>query len=404
MAISDLYDIVRVRKMELRGTMAICAVGAMIGVLFAGSTVVTPLYVIYKQQFGFSQISLTLIYAAYVLGNLAALLVFGRLSDQIGRRRTAVIAMAIAIASAAVFLLARGIGSLYAGRILSGLAIGIGAGTATAWLAELIAREDKSRAAIIATTTNFLGLGIGALMSGMLAEYAPSPLRLPFIAYLVILVAVAVLVWSTRETVSHPATSIAQLRPRLSVPPAVRTQFVAPAVTGFGAMALIGFYAALAPSLMAEQLHETSHATAGAVLLEHAVVVAVSIVATKSLSSRAAMLWGLALMIPSVVLLVAAEAAGSMVLMIVATAACGIAAGLGYRGSLQVVNQIAPQDRRAEVVSSYLVCVFMGNALPVIGVGVISTLADPTTASLLFALLISVFAVGALFFGIKYRK
>jgi MFS family permease len=217
MAISDLSDIVRARKMELRGTMAICAVGAMIGVLFAGSTVVTPLYVIHKQQFGFSQISLTLIYAAYVLGNLAALLVFGRLSDQIGRRRTAVIAMAIAIASAAVFLLARGIGSLYAGRILSGLAIGIGAGTATAWLAELIAREDKSRATIIATTTNFLGLGIGALMSGMLAEYAPSPLRLPFIVYLVILVAVAVLVWSTRETVSHPATSTAQLRPRLSV-------------------------------------------------------------------------------------------------------------------------------------------------------------------------------------------
>jgi hypothetical protein len=70
MAISDLSDIVRVRKMELRGATAICAVGAMIGVLFAGSTVVTPLYVIYKQQFGFSQISLTLIYAAYVLGSM----------------------------------------------------------------------------------------------------------------------------------------------------------------------------------------------------------------------------------------------------------------------------------------------------------------------------------------------
>ena len=48
----------------------------MIGALFAGSTVLTPLYVIYKPQFGFSQISLTLIYAAYVIGNLAALLLF----------------------------------------------------------------------------------------------------------------------------------------------------------------------------------------------------------------------------------------------------------------------------------------------------------------------------------------
>jgi len=101
---------------------------------------------------------------------------------------------------------------------------------------------------------------------------------------------------------------------------------------------------------------------------------------------------------------VAAEILGSMAVMIAATACCGIAAGLGYRGSLQVVNQIAPQDRRAEVVSSYFVCAFLGNALPVIGVGVISTLASSTAASLVFAATISAFALVALFFGIKYRK
>jgi MFS family permease len=406
MTISDRSGFIRQRNVQLGGTTAICVVAAMIGVLFAGSTVLTPLYVIYKQQFGFSQISLTLIYAAYVLGNLAALLLCGRLSDQIGRRRTAVMAMAIAIVSAVIFLFARGIVSLYAGRILSGLAVGIGAGTGTAWLAELIAREDKSRATVIATSTNFAGVGIGALMAGMLAEYASSPLRLPFIVYLPMLVAVSALVWFTGETVSHPALNIGRvsMRPRLSVPSDIRARFVAPAVTGFGAMALVGFYAALAPSLLAEQLHETSHAMAGAVFLELAVVVAASIVATKSLSSRAAMLWALALMIPSVALLVAAQMLGSLTIMIVATTACGIAAGLGYRGSLQVVNQIAPQDRRAEVVSSYLVCVFAGNALPVIGVGVISTLASLTTASLVFAVTISVFALVALFFGIRYPQ
>src|SRR5207249_7391249 len=100
--------------------------------------------------------------------------------------------------------------------------------------------------------------------------------------------AVSALVWSTLETVSRPASNIGQIsmRPRLSVPSEIRAQFVAPAVTGFGAMALVGFYAALAPSLLAEQLHEPSHAAAGAVFLALAVAVAASIVATMSLDRK----------------------------------------------------------------------------------------------------------------------
>jgi MFS family permease len=390
--------------MEFGGTAAICAVAAMIGVLFAGSTAVTPLYVMYKQEFGFSQISLTLIYAVYIIGNLTALLLFGRLSDQIGRRRAAAIAMVVAIVSALVFLFARGVASLYLGRVLSGIAIGTGAGTGTAWLAELIADPKKTRATVIATSANFAGLGLGGFIAGMLAEYSPWPLQVPFAVYLLALLVVAALLWSAPETVSQPRPNISHLlvRPRVSVPSNIRAQFVAPAVTGFGAMALVGFYAALAPTVLADQLHQTSHAVAGAIFLELAAVVAASIVATQSLSSRAAMLWGLALMPPSVALVVAAQLEGSMSIMIIATALCGVAAGLGYRGSLQVVNQIAPAERRAEVVSAYLICVFLGNALPVIGIGVISTLASATAASMAFAATIAAFALIALVFGSRY--
>src|SRR5215470_10986439 len=85
---------------RLTGPAAVSAVAAMIGAAFAGSTLVTPLYVIYKQEFGFSQITLTLVYGAYVLGNLVALLFFGHISDEVGRRRTILPAMAIAISSA----------------------------------------------------------------------------------------------------------------------------------------------------------------------------------------------------------------------------------------------------------------------------------------------------------------
>jgi MFS family permease len=132
--------------------------------------------------------------------------------------------------------------------------------------------------------------------------------------------------------------------------------------------------------------------------------VSLTIIATQALASRTAMLASLALMIPSVALVVAAQALGSMIILVVATALCGIASGLGYRGSLQVANEIAPEDRRAEVVSSYFVCGFSGNALPVIGVGVISTYAGPSIASAAFAALIIVFAVVALIFGARYSR
>src|SRR5262245_58444624 len=160
-------------RAELQGTAALAAVAMLLGVAFGLSTLITPLYLIYQQQFGFSQITLTLIYAAYAVGNVAALLFLGRVSDRAGRRPIALSAIAILIVAALVFLFADGIAALYIARILSGLGIGIASGTGNAWLAELVGTSDKTRAAIIGTSSNFIGLGLASLLSGLLAQHAP---------------------------------------------------------------------------------------------------------------------------------------------------------------------------------------------------------------------------------------
>jgi hypothetical protein len=74
-------------------------------------------------------------------------------------------------------------------------------------------------------------------------------------------------------------------------------------------------------------------------------------------------------MIPAAAAVVAEQVSASLWVMLVSTAVVAVATGLGYRGSLQVANQIAPADKRAAVVSSYFVCCFVGNALPVIAAG-----------------------------------
>jgi MFS family permease len=396
----------RFRATELNGAAALATVAALVCVIFMGSTLATPLYVLYARAFGFSPITLTLVYAIYVVGNVVALLFLGRLSDMIGRRHVGLMALAVAGLSTVLFLLAKTTAWLFVARALSGFAVGLAAAAATAWLVELVADDDRSRATLIATSSNFLGLAIGSLLSGMLAQYAPWPLHLIFVFYLAMLLMVAILIALTHETVARGGRSLNHIsfRPRLGVPPSIRVPFIAPAVTLFGTMALVGFYAALLPSLLTEILHETSRAIAGAVVFELALVVAVAILATHRLASRTAMLIGLALLLPSLAALVLAEALGSMPILLTGTALSGISAALGYRGSLQVVNQIAPADRKAEVVSSYFVAGFIGNAVPVIGVGVISHVSNLTIASLAFALTIAVFAIAALFVGLKYAK
>jgi MFS family permease len=391
-------------RTEFQGTTALIAVAMLIGTAFGLSTLVTPLYLIYQQQLGFSQITLTLIYAAYALGNVAALLVFGRISDRVGRRLTAMSAIAALGVAALVFLFGHGIAALTVARILSGLGIGIASGTGNAWLAELVGGSEKSRAAMVGTSSNFVGLGLAPLISGILAQYAPWPLHLSYVLYLVVLAVVAVLVWFTQETVEHREAGRIDLRPQLSLPREIRGEFVAPAITGFGLMALVGFYAALMPTILSHDLQIKNHAAAGALFFELSAVVAVVIAATQRFVSRTSMLWSLALMIPAAASIVAAQASASLSVMLVATAAVAVSAGLGYRASLQVVNQSAPADKRAAVVSIYFICCFIGNALPVVGVGVMSSLASSLAADIAFACMIAAFAVVALIFGLMYQR
>ena len=397
-------DVARARRAELQEPGALAAVGILLGVAFGLSTLITPLYLIYQRQFGFSQITLTLIYAAYVIGNVTALLFFGRISDRAGRRLIALAAVATLIVATLVFLIADGIAALYVARILSGLGIGIASGTGNAWLAELVEKEDRTRATMIGTSTNFLGLGLAALLSGLLAQYAPWPLQLPFIIYLVLLGAAGALVWFTPETVVHPDPGGIRIRPRLSLPQAIRGRFVAPAITGFGLMALVGFYAALMPAILLHDLHISNRAAAGALLFELATLVALVIITTRTLASHASMMWSLGLMIPAAAGVVLAQVSASLPVMLAATAVVAVSTGLGYRGSLQVVNEIAPADKRAAVVSSYFVCCFVGNALPVIGVGVISSVANSIIADVVFSGVIAAFAAIALVFGLIYHR
>ena len=138
-----------------------------------GTTLPTPLYVLYQEQYQFTSVMITVIFAVYPLGVLAALLLFGRVSDHFGRRPVLIAALLLACASTLLFVFAQNVAMLLAGRFLSGLGAGLLTGTATAGLAETEPTGSQQRAARVATAANMGGLGLGTLVAGLFAQLAP---------------------------------------------------------------------------------------------------------------------------------------------------------------------------------------------------------------------------------------
>ncbi len=338
-------------------------------VIMLGSTLPTPLYPLYQLQLGFSNATITVIYAVYAGGVLTALLLFGRISDVIGRRRTLLPGIACAALSAGAFLVADHIAWLVVGRILSGLSAGLFTGTATATLVDLAGRERADRATLIATVANMTGLGAGPLVSGLLVTIAPRPLLVPYAAHLVMLAIVVIGVWRMPEPVA------ALGRPRLTVtlptvPPEVRATFVRSAIAGFAGFAVLGLFAAVAPAILRGVFELTEPAIiGGAVCAIFVASAAGQIFGVRPLGS-AALPVGCGVLTVGALLLAAGLATGSRALLVGALLIAGAGQGVSFRAGLGAINAKAPANMRGEIASTFFFVLYIAISLPVIGAGV----------------------------------
>lgn len=183
------------RRVAANRRLAFILVAYAFAVTMLGTTLPTPLYPIYSETMGLSQLVVTVIFAAYAVGVIAALILVGGWSDQVGRRRMLAAGVALSAASAVVFLVGGGLPSLaalLAGRVLSGLSAGIFTGTATVAVVELAPERQKGRATLVAAAANIGGLGLGPVLAGALAQYTALPLLTPFIVHLGLLAVAAV--------------------------------------------------------------------------------------------------------------------------------------------------------------------------------------------------------------------
>jgi MFS family permease len=369
-------------------------VTAAFAVVMLGTTLPTPLYVLYRERFGFSELMVTVIFATYAVGVLAALVLFGGLSDQVGRRRVLLPGVLLSAASAVAFLLAQGLAPLLVGRLLSGLSAGIFTGTATATVVDLAGPESGSRGTLLATVANMGGLGCGPLLAGLLATVAGDPLRLVFFVDLGLLVVAAAVVLLAPEPVQRRERGRLRLRvPR--VPADTRAVFVSAALAGFAGFAVFGLFTAVAPAFLGEVLGVQSHLAVGAVVFAVFLASTAGQLLLEWTPGRVALLGGTAALAVGMAVLAGGLAAASLALLVAGGMIAGLGQGLSFRAGMAAVTGAAPEGQRAEVASAFFVVAYVAISLPVVGVGLLAEAASLKTAGLVFAAVVIVLSLVA---------
>lgn len=365
---------------------------AVFAIGMAGTTLPTPLYGLYQEQIGFSELMVTVVFAVYAIAVITVLLVAGNYSDLVGRRPVLLAAMGFSAASACSFLLEGGLPLLFAGRLLSGCAAGLLSGAATAAVIELAPPQKKARAAFAATAANMGGLGCGPLLSGLLAEYAPWPLKLVFGVHLGLIAVACVLTILLPETVEDP-----QRRPRLrpqgiSVPPGVRGVFVPASVAAFAGFALLGLFTAVAPSFVAVTLQVHNLAVSGAVVFSVFLASTAGQSLTPWVGAARALPVGCGVLVLGLLLVASSLLAQSLPLLVLGALFGGTGQGLAFRAALTLVSDAAPAHHRGGTISAFFVVAYTGISLPVVGVGALAVELDLRTAGLVFAGCVAVVA------------
>ena len=369
--------------------------GTALFVLVAGANLATPLYAVYRERFGFSSVVLTLVFATYQLVLCPSLLVFGQLSDRLGRRPVIAGGLVVAMAGLALFAFAWGTGWLFAARAVQGLAVGAASGAATAALVELAPAGAEARAALLSTLAQAGGSAAGPLVGGMLAEWAPAPRTTAFVAGFVVTGAVLAGVLALPRMPGPGGGAWRMQRP--SVPRDIRARFARLALTAAAAWAVAGLYLSVVPSYAGSLLDTSNLALEGAITAVMLLAsCAAQVVFRRGGAAERDQSLGLALVVVSLGALVAAFPTHSLALVLLAAVVGGVGHGMAFLGAQTDVNAIAPPDRRGEVTAAFFVCVYLGVAVSAIGVGLVATLASPSTAVVVFACVTGAACVGAI--------
>src|SRR5216683_1641168 len=311
----------------------------------------SPLYVVYEAMWHFSSLTLTAIFGVYALALLAALLTTGRLSDHLGRRPVV----------------------LLAARVLQGLGTGLATGALSAWLLDLQPPDNPRLGSLVASVAPVAGLAAGALVSGLLVQYGPDPLHLVFS----LLCAVYALAFTAMPVIADVAKRtpgwLQSMRPQIGVPPAARSLFAASAPSLIATWALGGLYLSLGPSLALSLLKSDSYLAGAGVIVALMGAVAVAATLVRAADARVIVIRASLVLVVGVGITELSVALGSAVGLYAGSVLAGLGFGPAFSAVFRSLAPLAPPDKRAGLLASIFIVVYLAFSVPALIAGVAVT-------------------------------
>ena len=331
----------------------------------ASSSAPTPLYALYQAQWGFSSITVTVIFCVYAMSVLAALLSAGRLSDHLGRRPVLIAATAVQAATMVIFATASGVGDLVLARIIQGLATGAALGAVGAGMIDL----NKERGATANAVTPAFGTATGSVLSGILVQYLPAPTHLVYAVLCVIFVLQGTGVALMADTIAPAPGALASLKPQLNLPATARGPLLLALPVLVASWALAGFYASLGPMLVRGILGAGSALLGGLALFVLAASGGLAVLVLQHREPRAMMTFGASMLAAGVGVAVWSLPHHAIAVFFAGTSIAGIGFGTGFQGAVRSIVPFAAPHERAGVLSIVFVVSYLSMGVPAIAAG-----------------------------------
>lgn len=341
----------------------------------AVGTAPTPLWPLYQAAGRIRTTTITVLAGAVVVGATFSFLLLGHLSDRYGRRSVLVPALLTSALALVVMAAFPAISGLLAGRVLTGLALGVSAPTATAYLLDLhrVSGGPVARPGLpttVATAANLGGLAVGPVLAGTLAALVPAPLVTSYLVLAFALTGSAGLLLLCPETVASERREGGRQQ-RFAVLPGRRLGFAGAACGGFVSFAVTGVFSTLGAIVVGTDLAVHSVLVWG---LATALVFAASAMAQLAVPAwpvRRLFLVGVVVLPPGLAVLVYSVSALHVGLYLLSSAVAGAAGGLLFKAGLVTSTVVAVPEARAGVLAVYFSTAYLGMGLGAVGLALL---------------------------------